>query len=75
MQIEGRIIGQKAIAEYLQCSTATVSRWRTDLGLPVRYEPAGRLYAWTHELDAWISRDSVAIPVDTPRRTIGQGAA
>ena len=52
----------KDIANYLGKGVRTVQRYEREAGLPVRRPSArnkGLVFAWTEELDAWISKQSV----------------
>lgn len=68
----GRLNGWKDIAGALKRSVRTVQRWERDYGLPVhRQGPDGELiFAYSHELDAWVragrngSTDAVDVPTN-----------
>ncbi len=55
---QGLLSSWKEIASYLNCDERTCRRWELNFGLPVhRMEGTqkSRVYAYTHELDAWRS--------------------
>ena len=70
----GRLNGWKDISGALKRSVRTVQRWERDYGLPVhRQGPDGELiFAYGHELDAWVragmSRPKVATGSDDSGR-------
>src|ERR1700678_1043222 len=54
-----RIDGWKAIAAHLRRSRNTVMRWAQDGEFPVRRvmgKKGGSVWAYAHELDAWLTR-------------------
>lgn len=58
MPAGARLDSWKEIAQYLGRDVRTVIRWE-DRGLPVHRIPGGkvsRVFAFTHELDAWLAR-------------------
>lgn len=62
-----RLVGWKAIAEYLGKDVRTLLRWEKERGLPVHRPPGGRgqsVYALPEELDRWIAQ-----PAPEPQRT------
>jgi tetratricopeptide (TPR) repeat protein len=52
-----RIDGWKRIAAYLERDKSTVKRWEASRGLPIRRLPGprGPVYAFKHELTAWLA--------------------
>jgi tetratricopeptide (TPR) repeat protein len=57
-----RLDSWKEIAAYLQRTERTVRRWETLEGLPVHrlhHEKRGSVYAYAHELDAWLQSRSL----------------
>ncbi len=57
-----RLRSWKAIAGYLGCSVRTARRWEAEEALPVHrlmHKSQGNVYAYPHELDAWLKRDEV----------------
>jgi Tol biopolymer transport system component len=55
---EGRLDSWKEIAAYLRRDVRTVQRWEKTEGLPVRrhrHDSLGSVYAYRHELDAWLA--------------------
>jgi hypothetical protein len=53
-----RLDGWKAVAVYLKRDRSTVIRWKQK-GLPVRRVPGGKtgaVFAYAHELDAWLAQ-------------------
>ena len=66
-----RLDSWKAIADYLKRDLATVRRWEKGLGLPVhRVGGAGRsVFAYTTEIDEWLTTSKPAPPVLVPERS------
>lgn len=66
-----RLDSWKAIAAYLKRDERTVRRWERELGLPIRRVSEGRgasVFAYSSEIDAWLTRDSAATPSTTSGR-------
>jgi len=66
MREDRKLDSWKEIADYFQRGVRTVQRWERDLGLPVHRISGSRsksVYAYTRELDAWLSRGAAA-PAD-----------
>jgi hypothetical protein len=69
----GRLVSWKEIAAYLGCDIRTCMRWEKERGLPVLRpggQPGPRVYAWKHELDAWLAgkaltADAGSLPENT----------
>lgn len=64
-----RLDGWKAIAAHLKRDRTTVYRWFRDRGLPVHRVPGGKqgtVFAFTAELDAWLTRADGAEPAAPP---------
>lgn len=63
----------KAIANYLKRRVRTAQRWERHEGLPVhrhRHQKQSTVYAYKHELDAWLeSRESMTVTVTPPAPT------
>ncbi|MGH9672883.1 MAG: hypothetical protein ACRD44_06840 [Bryobacteraceae bacterium] len=61
----------KLIAHHLGCGIRTAQRWEREAGLPVyrlRHRRRGGVYAFTHEIDEWWSRQQAQlIPSPNPR--------
>ncbi len=58
-----RLVGWKAIGQFLRCTERTARRWEADRAMPVHRMPGGgRSLVWAHaeELTAWLS----ALPSD-----------
>jgi TolB-like protein/Tfp pilus assembly protein PilF len=75
-----RLESWKAIAEYLGRHVTTVQRWEQEEGLPVhrhQHEKRGSVYAYAHELDAWLTARSVAttVPAHTSVAAAGPAAS
>jgi hypothetical protein len=71
-EIENRRLGSwKEIAAYLDRDVSTVIRWEKDRGLPVHRIPGGKrhaVFAYTHEIDQWVSGSPLAaVPPAAPR--------
>jgi Tfp pilus assembly protein PilF len=68
----GRIDGWKRIAAYLERDRSTVKRWEAYRDLPIRRLPGPRapVYAFRHELEAWLATnrdaDSDALVTSPP---------
>lgn len=62
---ESRRLGSwKEIARYLGRTVRTVQRWEENLGLPVRrlqHDSGSSVFAYTHELDRWLTRRSLVV--------------
>ena len=58
-----RLNSWKEIATYLQSGVRTARRWESQEGLPVRrhlHGKRGTVYAFAHEIDAWLEARSVS---------------
>jgi len=72
-----RLVGWKAIGQFLRCTERTARRWEADRGMPVHRIPGGgrsSVWASTHELSAWLQ----ALPSEvqaTLRAEAGSDAA
>ena len=72
-----RLVGWKAIGQFLRCTERTARRWEADRGMPVHRIPGGgrsSVWASTDELAAWLQ----ALPSDvqaTLRAEAGSDAA
>jgi TolB-like protein len=58
-----RLNSWKEIATYLQSGVRTVRRWESQEGLPVQrhlHGKRGTVYAFAHDIDAWLKRRSVS---------------
>src|SRR5579862_2382099 len=56
-----RIDGWKAIAAHFRRDRSTVMRWANGSDFPIRRGPgqkSGSVWAYAHELDAWLTRNS-----------------
>lgn len=56
----GRLRGWKEIGRWFGVDERTVKRWEASRGLPVHRvpgEPRAPVFAYAHELEAWVSRD------------------
>lgn len=72
-----RLDSWKDVADYLSRDVSTVMRWARTDGLPVHHvggAPHRAVFAWTHEIDAWLE---AAEARDRPggRRAASSGAA
>jgi tetratricopeptide (TPR) repeat protein len=66
-----RLDGWKAIAAHLRRSRNTTMRWAQDHDFPVRRMPSktgGSVWAYAHELDAWLAKEA-------PAKTVSAGEA
>ena len=54
---ENRLGGWKAIAVHLARSVRTTQRWEAEAGLPVRRLGTGSVFAYRHDLDAWLASE------------------
>ncbi len=73
----GRLVSWKEIAAYLGCDVRTCMRWEKERGLPVLRpggQPGPRVYAWKHELDAWLAGKSTAADGDSPAHNVATGS-
>ena len=62
-----RVDGWKAIAAHFRRDRSTVVRWATTNELPVRRVPGrkgGSVWAYAHELDAWLARSETVVTHD-----------
>jgi hypothetical protein len=71
-----RLDSWKAIASHLGRNVRTVIRWERERALPVHRVPGGRtgsVFAYTDELDAWLSgRAGALIPKDDDRALVAR---
>lgn len=69
---ESRRLGSwKEIARYLGRTVRTVQRWEQTLDLPVRrlqHDGGASVFAYTHELDRWLTRRSLKVHDGKPER-------
>ena len=66
---KGRLDSWKEIAEYLKRDVRTVIRWERDKALPVHRVPGGQrkaVFAYTHEVDAWLLGQSAGNDTVSP---------
>lgn len=73
----GRLVSWKEIAAYLGCDVRTCMRWEKERGLPVLRpggQPGPRVFAWKHELDAWLAGKPPAADGDSPVNTAATGS-
>ena len=67
-----RLSSWKEIATYLQSGVRTVRRWESQEGLPVRrhlHGKRGTVYAFAHDIDAWLEHRSVSPDAIGPDQT------
>ena len=75
-----RLDSWKEIGAFFQRDERTVKRWEATRGLPVHRVPGGgRVYAYAHELTAWLesggAKDAESQPTDTPKESVTGSAA
>ncbi len=66
-----RLDSWKEIAEYLRRDVRTAARWESQ-GLPLHRVPGGKrrsVYAFTHEIDAWLASQPDEVPAAIPPDT------
>lgn len=64
-----RLGSWKEIARYLGRTVRTVQRWEQTLDLPVRrlqHDAGASVFAYTHELDRWLTRRSLKVHAGKP---------
>lgn len=67
---DGRLDSWKEIAAHLHRDVTTVQRWERREGLPVHrlvHERQGSVYAFRHELDAWVQSRAPAVSREKPQ--------
>lgn len=70
---ERRLDSWKEIAAYLKRDERTVMRWAKDRGLPVHRVPGGgrgTVFAYAHEIEAWLSHPSAVLDSNEPEKTV-----
>ncbi len=74
-----RLMGWKAIGNFVGRDARTARRWETERGLPVHRVPGGgsaSIWADRHELLAWMARDEpVAVPVSAMASQVASAVA